>query len=69
MSKFEKIVQYIDTHYCDPNVNVNYILHKFTICYSDLYEKFYFKLGMPPHKYLESKRLEHGVELILKNCW
>lgn len=67
MKIFNKIVQYIDTNYANPDLNVNRILKEFSVCYTSLYEKFYFHLNMSPQKYLETKRLEFALDLLMKN--
>ena len=63
-STFSRCVRYIDTHFCDPELDINTVCNIGFISASSLQRSFNAHFGMSPKQYLLKLRMNHALELL-----
>ena len=66
-STFARCVSYIDTHFCDPELDMNAVCGVGFISASSLQRAFNAHFGMSPKQYLLKLRMKHALELLAEN--
>ena len=64
---FSRCVHYIDTHFCEPELDIHTVCNVGFISVSSLQRSFNAHFGMSPKKYLLKLRMNHALELLTEN--
>ena len=60
---FSRCVHYIDTHFCEPELDIHTVCNVGFISVSSLQRSFNAHFGMSPKQYLLKLRMNHALEL------
>ena len=66
-SAFARCVRYIDTHFCEPELDINTVCNVGFISASSLQRSFLAHFGMSPKQYLLKLRMKRALELLAEN--
>ena len=66
-STFARCVRYIDTHFCEPELDVETVCNVGFISASSLQRAFNAHLGISPKQYLLKLRMNRALELLAEN--
>ena len=64
---FERCLQYVETHFCDPSLRVAEICNQGFISVSSLQRAFLQRLGVSPMQYVMKLRMNKAVRLLVEN--
>lgn len=65
-SPFEKCLNYMETHFCDPNMEIGEACAAGFISQSGLQRAFHKRFGMSPKEYLGKLRMNKAMQLLLE---
>jgi len=66
-SAFARCVRYIDTHFCEPELDINTVCNVGFISASSLQRSFLAHFGVSPKQYLLRLRMKRALELLAEN--
>ncbi len=64
---FTRCIEYIDAHYCEPELDIGAVCRVGFISASSLQRSFHMHLGLSPKQYLLKLRMNRALELLTEN--